>query len=137
MDRDEWAVVRKELYELNAETISTIDSAIMVLCLDDDEPHQMTDFIETLLHNNDGLKKKRKRENINDCVYFNFRSNRWFDKNNLVVCANGKAGVTMEHSVIDGHTMLGYLDYMFKYAQERAHEAIPKGYYTPRFFFRG
>ncbi len=37
----------------------------------------------------------------------------------------------MEHSAIDGHTMLQYLDFMFKYAQERAHETIPKGYYTP------
>jgi hypothetical protein len=59
----------------------------------------------------------------------------------------------MEHSAIDGHTMLAYLDYMFQYAKERgkmhflekqyyisllvenfyflAHEQIPKHAYTP------
>ena len=133
LNRDVWAAARIELVALNPETVATIDSAILVLCLDDDEPQQMTEFCDgeffsnifllsfvlpqvfvsqVLLHNNDG-------------------SNRWFDKNNLVVCANGKAGVTMEHSAIDGSTMLVYLDFMYKYARERAHEALPKGYYTP------
>ena len=39
--RDEWAVAREELvaaHPVNAESIAAIDSAIMVLCLDDEEP---------------------------------------------------------------------------------------------------
>lgn len=82
MERDQWARARAALvahHPVNAETLATIDSAIMVLCLDDDEPHSLTDACNVLLHNTDG-------------------TNRWFDKNCLVVCANGKAGVTMEHS---------------------------------------
>ena len=115
MDRDKWAATREDLiahHPGNAESVSAIDSAIMLLCLDDDEPQSLKESCDLLLHNGDG-------------------TNRWFDKTCLVVCANGKAGVTMEHSAIDGSTMLSYLDFMFRYAQERAHEQIPKGYYTP------
>src|SRR5699024_5944076 len=33
--------------------------------------------------------------------------NRWFDKSfQLIVCQNGTAGINMEHSGIDGHTIL-------------------------------
>lgn len=115
MDRDAWARARASLIDhhpINAETLATIDKAIIVLCLDDDEPQSLSDACNVLLHNVDG-------------------TNRWYDKNCLVVCANGKAGVSMEHSAIDGHTMLAYLDYMFAYAKERAHEQLPKHAYTP------
>ena len=114
MERNRWAEERERLLAdpVNADSLSAIESAILVVCLDDDEPHTLKESCDLLLHNCDG-------------------TNRFFDKTCLVVCANGKAGVVMEHSAIDGSTMLSYLDFMFRYAEERAHEQLPKGFYTP------
>lgn len=114
LPRDEWAKARQALEadRANSETLGAIDSALLVVALDDEEPHDLTEACEVLLHNGDG-------------------TNRWFDKNTLIISGNGKAGVCMEHSAIDGHTMLSYLDFMYSYAKERAHEKIPSSYYTP------
>ena len=35
--------------------------------------------------------------------------NRWYDKLQIIVCANGAAGVNFEHSSADGHTVLRFV----------------------------
>ena len=35
-------------------------------------------------------------------------TNRWYDKMQIIVCANGSAGVNFEHTSVDGHTVLRY-----------------------------
>ena len=32
-------------------------------------------------------------------------TNRWYDKMQIIVCANGSAGVNFEHTSVDGHTV--------------------------------
>ena len=40
--------------------------------------------------------------------------NRWFDKPlQLIVCKNGKSGINMEHSGVDGHTVLRFATDVF------------------------
>ena len=42
-------------------------------------------------------------------------TNRWFDKHQLIITENGKAGINFEHSVGDGATTLRLADEMYKY----------------------
>jgi len=39
--------------------------------------------------------------------------NRWFDKLQIIVCKNGRAGLNMEHSGFDGHTLLVFSSNIF------------------------
>ena len=40
-------------------------------------------------------------------------TNRWYDKLQIIVCADGSAGVNFEHSAIDGHTALRVVSDIF------------------------
>ncbi len=86
MDRDCWALARQRLLEIgsqNEKTISTIETALFVVCLDDSRPQNLTETARVMMHG-DG-------------------KNRWFDKSlQLIVCPNGKYGVCAEHSGLDG-----------------------------------
>ncbi len=86
MDRDSWALARQHLLEAgedNKKTISVIDTALFVVCLDDSSPQNLTETARSMMHG-DG-------------------NNRWFDKSlQLIVCPNGKYGVCAEHSGLDG-----------------------------------
>ena len=100
LDRDSWAHARQELTQIsavNAASLAKIDSAIIICCLDESAPLTSLEASKVMLANREGL-------------------NRWFDKNQLVVFSDGRAGVCMEHSVIDGSTLLAYLDYMYDYS---------------------
>eukprot|EP00835_Amoeboradix_gromovi_P005849 NODE_598_length_6262_cov_0.141652.p2 type:complete len:481 gc:universal NODE_598_length_6262_cov_0.141652:540-1982(+) len=82
--RDKWADIRDMLVgEGNLDVLETIQSAAFAVCLDDSEPVTLEECATTFLYGD--LK------------------NRWFDKScQLIVCANGKAGVNNEHSMMDG-----------------------------------
>ncbi|XP_048511975.1 carnitine O-palmitoyltransferase 2, mitochondrial-like isoform X2 [Athalia rosae] len=91
-ERDLWAGTRHHLSEIgNQDLLKTIDSAILMLILD--EETLATDYkhlIRTLLHS-DGV-------------------NRWFDKSfSLIVAKDGTAGLNFEHSWGDGVAILRYL----------------------------
>ena len=51
-DRDTWAGLRSVLETSpdNAKVLKEIDSAIFVLCLDDEQPKTVDDFIRVYLH---------------------------------------------------------------------------------------
>ena len=53
VERDQWAELREELCSQkdSADSLSMIDSAMFVLCLDDHEPTTIPDFTATMLHN--------------------------------------------------------------------------------------
>ena len=53
MERDTWAGLREELVanEENRNALEKIDSALFVLCLDDNQPTTAEDATHTLLHN--------------------------------------------------------------------------------------
>ncbi len=86
MDRDSWAVARQKLLELgakNEKTISAIETALFVVCLDDAAPQTLTETARVMMHGNG--------------------NNRWFDKSlQLIVCPNAKYGICAEHSGLDG-----------------------------------
>ncbi len=83
-NRTEWADARESFFSfgVNRLSLELVESAILVLSLDTESPSTWTDQGRLVLHG-DG-------------------ANRWFDKSlNVVVFANGRAGVNGEHSWAD------------------------------------
>ena len=106
MNRDDWATVREKLIvasESNRTTLEAIQRAMMVVVLEPMEPRGDEELARLLLHG--------------------AGTNRWFDKHNLIVCKNGKAGINFEHSVGDGATTLRVADYMYKYSLSHGRSA--------------
>eukprot|EP01012_Entosiphon_sulcatum_P069262 TRINITY_DN9996_c0_g1_i1.p1 TRINITY_DN9996_c0_g1~~TRINITY_DN9996_c0_g1_i1.p1 ORF type:complete len:752 (-),score=103.44 TRINITY_DN9996_c0_g1_i1:100-2355(-) len=104
--RNVWAGVRHQLLEIspsNAEALRKIQQAVIVICLDSLQPVNQDEFSRILLHGPG--------------------TNRWFDKHNLIVCANGKAGINFEHAMGDGATTLRIADEMFQFSTRRSHTA--------------
>ncbi|WP_431784414.1 choline/carnitine O-acyltransferase [Streptomyces chumphonensis] len=103
--RAEWASARASLQALdpgNAEALEDIETALFCLCLEDVAPDGTKAACDELLHGD--------------------RGNRWFDKAvSLVVFADGRAGVNVEHCELDGTTVLGFVDALLESpAEERA-----------------
>lgn len=87
MDRETWATTRASLEnsgEVNAKSLHSIDSALMVVALDDGivQPDEAPSMF---------LTGKAGR-------------NRWFDKHQLVVLPSGDMAMNYEHSYSDGVT---------------------------------
>jgi len=95
-DRNKWAELNGLLTSTdpaNEKSINAINTALFILCLDDTNT---TDPVETgkiMLHSN---------------------SNRWYDKLQLIVFQNGLAGVNMEHSPYDGHTVISFMHSVYE-----------------------
>ena len=43
------------------------------------------------------------------CVQIGTCTNRWYDKLQIIVTADGAAGINFEHTGVDGHTVLRYV----------------------------
>ena len=83
LDRHSWAMQRTALCEYapeNASAIHCIESALFVVCLDDNEPTDLSDMARLGMHRNaKGL---------------------WFDKNlNVIIFKNGAHSSNSEHSM--------------------------------------
>eukprot|EP01079_Euglenida_sp_SAG-EU17-18_P005804 gene5804-1035_t len=103
--RSVWASNRQELISLdptNENSLDLISSALLVLCLDHIAPADLTELSRLLLHGPS--------------------TNRWFDKNQLIVCANGKAGFNFEHCAGDGSTTLRMADETYTWSCENGHK---------------
>ncbi|XP_012277606.1 carnitine O-palmitoyltransferase 2, mitochondrial [Orussus abietinus] len=90
-ERDQWAMNRYHLTEIgNQDILRKIDSAVFLLCLDDEViGKDYNKMFRLFLHGN-GI-------------------NRWFDKSfSLIVTKDGVAGVNFEHSWGDGVAILRY-----------------------------
>jgi carnitine O-palmitoyltransferase 2 len=99
--RDAWADARAALLAapgaggaLNAASLAAVDDALFVLTLDGESPDTPEALSRTMLHG---------------CG-----TNRWFDKClNLIVAANGRAGVNWEHAWGDGVAVLNFFNAVF------------------------
>ena len=102
-NRKVWAglrdVLTREDGSVNAECLRTVDSALFVLCLDSTEPATAAELCGTMLC---GRSEVVRGVQVGTCT------NRWYDKLQIIVCANGSAGINFEHTGVDGHTVLRF-----------------------------
>lgn len=77
----------------NGRNLSTIDSSVFVLCLDDSAPERPQDMCKNMICGSDTVESGFQ---IGTCL------NRWYDKLSIIVCRNGKAGMNFEHTCSDG-----------------------------------
>ncbi|RLV88560.1 putative mitochondrial carnitine O-acetyltransferase [Meyerozyma sp. JA9] len=99
-----WAKIRNSKTikdnENNREVLSIVDSALFILCLDDIKLHDLSDLAKNMLC---GLSILDKGVQVGTCT------NRWYDKLQIIVTQNGKAGINFEHTGVDGHTVLRFV----------------------------
>ncbi|BGP44013.1 carnitine O-acetyltransferase yat1 [Rhodotorula kratochvilovae] len=100
--RATWAGHRSHLMknEGNAMCLDVLDKALFVVALDDTSPETKSEMCNNMLC---GTYKLEKGVQVGTCT------NRWYDKLQIIVAANGAAGVNFEHSGVDGHTVLRYV----------------------------
>ncbi|CAN3364415.1 putative mitochondrial carnitine O-acetyltransferase [Diutina catenulata] len=85
---------------VNNEILSIIDSALFVLCLDDVNITDLSELSKNMLC---GLSILDKGIQVGTCT------NRWYDKMQIIITQNGKAGINFEHTGVDGHTVLRFV----------------------------
>lgn len=69
------------------------------MCLDDASPADVGELCSNFLC---GGYRLEHGVQVGTCT------NRWYDKLQIIVCADGEAGVNFEHTGVDGHTVLRY-----------------------------
>src|SRR5262249_58693131 len=95
MARETWADHRKELLADpgNAALMEQIEPALFAVALEDDTPETDLTACDQLLHGNS--------------------ASRYFDKGvTLIVFANGRAGINIEHCRLDGTVVLEFVDFL-------------------------
>ncbi|WP_189129350.1 choline/carnitine O-acyltransferase [Wenjunlia tyrosinilytica] len=94
MARAEWAATRERLLTCdprNTEALDDVETALFCVCLEDFAPADIQGACDQLLYGDGG--------------------NRWFDKAvSLIVFADGRAGINVEHCELDGTTILSFVD---------------------------
>lgn len=83
----------------NARCLEVVDTALFVVCMDDSQPESPAELCNNVLC---GTYKLQDGVQLGTCT------NRWYDKLQLIVCANGAAGINFEHTGVDGHTVLRF-----------------------------
>ncbi|CAL9734423.1 putative mitochondrial carnitine O-acetyltransferase [Monosporozyma servazzii] len=109
-----WSNVRDYIYQLkdrtNWKNLKLIDSALFVICLDDvafdDSPEEQTDLTTSMLCGTSKVNLDFKSTAAPLNIQSGTCLNRWYDKLQLIVTMNGKAGMNFEHTGVDGHTVL-------------------------------
>lgn len=116
-NRRVWAKIRSSPTIVNNtnnnEILSLIGSALFVICLDDIVLNDLSDLAKNMLC---GLSILDKGVQVGTCT------NRWYDKLQIIITQNGKAGINFEHTGVDGHTVLRfvsdvYTDLILSFAQ--------------------
>ena len=121
-ERRVWAKRREELVgasKKNATNLGMIDSAMFVLCLDHTRPGSVEVMAANALHGSYALSADGTTQR-GTCT------NRWFDKLQLIVCANGRAAINFEHTAVDGHTVLRFASDVFADTILRFAQSITK-----------
>ncbi|KDQ50285.1 hypothetical protein JAAARDRAFT_42285 [Jaapia argillacea MUCL 33604] len=88
----------------NASCLHIVDNALFLVCLDDAAPDGMAELCDNFLC---GTYRLRGGVQIGTCT------NRWYDKLQIIVTADGAAGINFEHTGVDGHTVLRFAADMF------------------------
>ena len=86
--------------KVNHEVLSIIDSALFVLCFDDIVINDLSELSKNMLC---GLSILDNGIQVGTCT------NRWYDKLQIIVTKNAKAGINFEHTGVDGHTVLRFV----------------------------
>lgn len=96
-----WSMYREHLRQdsHNRKCLEVVDTALFVVCMDDSEPADAAELSNNMLC---GTYKLQRGVQTGTCT------NRWYDKLQIIVCANGTAGINFEHTGVDGHTVLRY-----------------------------
>lgn len=100
-NRKIWSKLRTQLAgdRHNASCLEIVDDALFVVCLDDAAPDNVGDLCSNFLC---GTYSLDGGEQVGTCT------NRWYDKLQIIVCADGAAGINFEHTGVDGHTVLRF-----------------------------
>eukprot|EP00984_Skeletonema_dohrnii_P022916 scaffold12038_cov111-Skeletonema_dohrnii-CCMP3373.AAC.1 len=112
LPRKEWAAARNVIVSTskhNETAFEVIDGALFVLVIDDVKPKDIHEAAANMLH---GTYDLRSRDDLID-YQAGSCCNRWYDKLQLIVCSDGRAGINFEHSAIDGHTALRFVSDIF------------------------
>eukprot|EP00949_MAST-11_sp_MAST-11-sp1_P004057 g4057.t1 len=129
--RSVWAKSRAQLCAISANNekiLQLIDSALFVVCLDDSMPDTVASRAANMLHGSYQLHESGMQKGT--------LCNRWYDKLQIVVCANGVAGINFEHFSVDGQTVLRYVsdvfaDSIIRFASSITKTMHGKGYLRP------
>lgn len=126
-NRKHWAQLRRmlESNSTNRQCLSVVDEALFVVCLDDSSPEGPAEMCNNFLCGTYQLTKTGPGSS--GSVQTGTCTNRWYDKLQIIVCANGAAGINFEvspfictaardsqyfnlsqHTGVDGHTVLRY-----------------------------
>lgn len=99
-----WASIRDNMTRdedpTNNECIKLIDSSLFIVCLDHESPESLSELARNMLC---GLSVVERGVQVGTCT------NRWYDKLQIIVTKNAKAGINFEHTGVDGHTVLRYV----------------------------
>lgn len=109
MDRDSWATARSDLLRETGvqEALTVLESGALLICLD------------TNVH-------AVSRESMGNLLLTGVGSNRWFDKSiQLIVSANGQAGLLGEHAMMDGMPVVQLADRLTKLTYNDCMELAP------------
>ncbi|KDN53214.1 hypothetical protein K437DRAFT_253229 [Tilletiaria anomala UBC 951] len=101
-NRRVWSAHRNTLHsdQHNSKCLQVLDTALFVVCMDDSEPSSSAELCNNMLC---GTYQLSNRVQVGTCT------NRWYDKLQIIVCANGAAGINFEHTGVDGHTVLRFV----------------------------
>ncbi|WP_424347416.1 choline/carnitine O-acyltransferase [Kocuria sp. CH-021] len=109
LPRTQWAEHRRALLDRsadNAASLEAVESALLCVVLDEAAPADEREAGDLLLHGNS--------------------ADRWFDRSlTVVVFADGRAGASVEHSCLDGTTVLAFVDAVLEEAGEPAGPGQP------------
>ncbi|EIN13566.1 acyltransferase ChoActase/COT/CPT [Punctularia strigosozonata HHB-11173 SS5] len=100
-NRKIWSAHREVLskHKGNALCLKTIYNSLFIVCLDDAAPNNLAELCDNYLC---GTYNLQSGVQIGTCT------NRWYDKLQIIVTADGSAGINFEHTGVDGHTVLRY-----------------------------
>ncbi|GBE80432.1 Putative mitochondrial carnitine O-acetyltransferase [Sparassis crispa] len=100
-NRKIWSSLRRALASNrnNESCLEIVDNALFVVCLDHDAPSNLAELCNNFLCGT---------YNLSGGVQVGTCTNRWYDKLQIIVCADGAAGINFEHTGVDGHTVLRF-----------------------------
>ncbi|EED89384.1 carnitine acetyl transferase, partial [Thalassiosira pseudonana CCMP1335] len=137
LPRREWASARDHIISSsihNSTALDIVDGALFILVIDDMTPKDIHEAAANMLH---GTYNLRSEDNLNNLVDYQAGTctNRWYDKLQVIVCKDGRAGINFEHSAIDGHTALRFVSDIFADNVVSFAQSITQTVYSDRHMF--